>query len=295
LTINLKAEQKSRLMNTECFDFIDKYLELSRVSRKENRKNISSLELGCGSGPLGAHMLEQGYSVDFSDFSTNCVKRLKEEFGYNAFVADCRQIKFAADNTYDVILLEGTVYESNDYDNPLKIYREINRILKLGGIFIHFLNTYLNPARRVLHSYLAQNIAWYFNPTRVLGRNKFVRKLFGKNPAKKRILYWLYHPEEITNILLESNFLLLDKPQTCRVEYGVSTLPFFIGKGVLSFAKRKRTLQDEYEFSDVAYSRRDEVLSAPAILLSNIARKYFPKTFSGSIGYCVKKKTLGEF
>ena len=79
----------------------------------------SVLELGCGTGPLGAEMIDWGYSVEFSDYSDVLVKRLQREFGYKVLPANCRNLSFAKDNSYDVILLAGTVYNFENYFSKL--------------------------------------------------------------------------------------------------------------------------------------------------------------------------------
>jgi hypothetical protein len=74
---------------------------------------------------------------------------------------------------------------------------------------------------------MAQNISRYLNPAKILGRNTFIRKLFGKKPVEKRVHFWLYHPEDTMRMLQNSNFKSNCAPETFRVEVGLTILPFF--------------------------------------------------------------------
>ena len=65
--INLKKEQRSRRQNIEYINFVKRSLEITKIAEQKPRENLSILELGCGSGPLGAEMIDWGYSVEFSD------------------------------------------------------------------------------------------------------------------------------------------------------------------------------------------------------------------------------------
>ena len=97
--INLKKEQRSRRQNIEYINFIKRSLEITKIAEQKPRENLSILELGCGSGPLGAEMTDWGYSVEFSDYSDVLIERLRKEFGYKAFAVDCRDLSFAKDNS----------------------------------------------------------------------------------------------------------------------------------------------------------------------------------------------------
>jgi 16S rRNA A1518/A1519 N6-dimethyltransferase RsmA/KsgA/DIM1 with predicted DNA glycosylase/AP lyase activity len=48
-----------RGQNIEYINFIKRSLEITKIAEQKPRENLSILELGCGSGPLGAEMIDQ--------------------------------------------------------------------------------------------------------------------------------------------------------------------------------------------------------------------------------------------
>ena len=273
-----------RGQNIEYINFIKRSLEITKIAEQKPRENLSILELGCGSGPLGAKMIDWGYSVEFSDYSDVLIERLRKEFGYKAFTADCRDLSFAKDNSYDVVLLAGTVYNFENYYSAEKVYSEINRILKSRGVFIHFLNQYLSSIDKIYSSRLAQNIKWNFNPLNLIKKTNFLRRVLGKPPAKKSHHFWRYPPEEIQGMLCSNNFEMVSENEFFGVESKLCEKFNFL-------AKNRQISNQEFHFSSIAFFKREECISRLGILISNYLRKYCPSLCSDAVGFVAIKRT----
>jgi len=156
--VNIKSEQKRCLENVEFLQMVDDAL---RLTEKRHGTDIRILELGCGSAPLAAYLSQKGYKVEVSDYSGTLVKRLKDEFDFEAFTADCRNMNNVDDNSYDLVMLAGTVYEHTNFSEPITIYKEIHRILKKGGIFLNLLNIY--KSRLTMGTMIKHNIGVHTN------------------------------------------------------------------------------------------------------------------------------------
>ena len=271
---NLAEEQKNARMDIEYLNFMEHAFKETGVADRQ-KDGVSIIELGCGSGPLGAHLLDLGYNVDFSDYSEVVVDRLSKEFGYKAFTADCTNLSNIEDESYDVIILAGTVYNFEDYNMPNKIYTEFYRVLKPGGVFVHFLGEVKTPVTFLRSK--VYNLRWVLNPVVVVKSNNFVRKIFKKEPLKKYILFWLYHSTEIKKMVKNCNFSLIEMKHF-QIEAGLCRLLPFLIKN-----KPNRKWQS-------FYVDKKNCVREPGIYISNLIRRYNPGIAAKALGlYAVKK------
>lgn len=264
-------------MNSEYLSFVDNIFETTGRSSVPDRKKIRVLELGCGSGPLGSHLLDLGYSVDFSDYSEILVKRLTSEFGYTAFAADCSNLSMVDNETYDVVLLAGVVYESDDYSFPSRIYAEVNRVLKPHGVFIHFLNTYksvlcgirFSPIILFLEKLKRVNSS-ITRPIVMLKKNSLIRRCFGKAPIQKSVHNWQYHPDDIVEMLSANNFEM-EKIKPLGIEAGMFQFVPFFTKLI-----DNSEFTEKYGIKDILFSCRNEILPHPVIRIADFIRSHWP-------------------
>lgn len=274
-SMDLVGQRQSRQHNVEYISFIEASLTACGISDKLPRNEAKIIEMGCGSGPLGAHLLDQGYQMEFSDYSEPLVRRLREESGFRAFVADCSDLSGILNETYDVVILAGTVYESADYFLPCRVYGEINRVLKKDGVFIHFLNGHNTPFYQFEQSLAGRIIAIPANilgalisPVASVKSNNIVRFL-----AKKRLFntpsFWLYDHNDIRNMLVTNKFDVRELT-FLQMESGICAfLPFLDNKA-------RKKYSEPFEYSDMLFLERDELLPKLAIHLSDFLRNRWP-------------------
>jgi SAM-dependent methyltransferase len=275
---NLAAGQKKVQQNIEFLNFMERALKETGIADR-SKDEVSVIELGCGTGPLGAHLLDLGYNnVVFSDYSEVLVDRLSKEFGYNAFVADCTNLSNIEDESYEVILLSGTITSYEDYNMPSKIYTELYRVLKSGGVLVNFVTDVKTPVS-FLRS-IVYNSRYVLNPVVVMKNNNFVRKIFNKEPVKKYIHFWLYHSTEIKEMVKNSGFSLIDM-KYFQIEAGLCKfLPFL----------KKNSPKGNRQWERFYVDKKNHVRE-PGIFISNLIRRYNPGISAGSLGFFAVKET----
>jgi len=127
--------------NMESRNFLQARLEIPALLRCipiPARSRI--LEIGCGRGvalPVLARRCRPARLVGI-DIDAALVERAEERLERTStdaevYVADVRELPFD-DREFDVVIDFGTCYHIDDPDRAL---REIDRVLDLGGVFIH--------------------------------------------------------------------------------------------------------------------------------------------------------------
>lgn len=102
----------------------------------ENRKSIKVLDFGCGAGANTWYLANEGFTVvglDASESAINNAKKVLEKFGVDAQLgcADGLETEFQ-DKSFDCIIDNRSIF-STKYENVIKLYREMFRLLKNGG------------------------------------------------------------------------------------------------------------------------------------------------------------------
>lgn len=111
---------------------------IARNFYKKDKSNIKLLEVGCGSGANIWYMSREGFNVtgiDGSKTAINIAKdRLKKENLYAQFiVGDIVKLPFN-NFEFDAVIDNECLY-ANTEQNSLLIMSEINRVLKVDGLF----------------------------------------------------------------------------------------------------------------------------------------------------------------
>lgn len=132
------------------------------------KPNMKVLDLGCGTGRTTIHLQSFGTEVIGSDYATPMVERAKEKHpNINFQVIDVTSIPFP-DQNFDAVVFS---FNGLDYLHPVEQrYRalsEINRALKLGGVFIY-------------SSHNALHFPWGFARMKDFLKNLFLGKIFTK-------------------------------------------------------------------------------------------------------------------
>jgi ubiquinone/menaquinone biosynthesis C-methylase UbiE len=127
--------------NQEFRNFFQTHLEIPTLVRAISippRSRI--LEIGCGRGialPRLAQLCSPSrlVGIDIDPVLVNHAEKRLRRHGVDAEVrvADARELPFD-DREFDVVIDFGTCYH---IDEPERALREIDRVLDLGGIFIH--------------------------------------------------------------------------------------------------------------------------------------------------------------
>ena len=107
------------------------------LKRLPNKNNPKILELGCGAGNNLLLPLNEGfetYGVDGSQSVINIAKkRLSNYNNLTLEVMDFTNLNFS-DNYFDMIIDRQSIC-ANKLESISKIFSEVRRVLKMGGIF----------------------------------------------------------------------------------------------------------------------------------------------------------------
>lgn len=143
------------------------------------------LEGGCGLGQFVIWLRDRGFQVFGIDYNESLVRKAREyDRNLDIEVGDVTDIQFPH-NTFGAYLSFGVIEHFED--GPMKAIKEAYRVLKPGGKFIVF----------VPQKTLSMKLTW---PIRLLSRNNFVRRLFGKGPSTH---YWeqYFHRKSLKHLL----------------------------------------------------------------------------------------------
>ncbi len=105
------------------------YNILKQIKRVSLEYNIDSfLEVGCAEG-YATHLVKEifGFRVNVCDLSLEAVKRAKEIYGFQGFVADVQSMSHIKNDSFDLVLCSETI---EHVPNPEKAFEELMRIAK---------------------------------------------------------------------------------------------------------------------------------------------------------------------
>lgn len=107
------------------------------------------LDVGSGPGRYSIELLKSGYQVSLLDISINELNIAKNritEAGLKAEEYCCRSatdLEAFQDNSFDGVLVMGPLYHIHDEMLRLKVLKDVNRILKIGGTaLISYINSW---------------------------------------------------------------------------------------------------------------------------------------------------------
>ena len=123
----------------------DPYILYEKLALSILDSSLVCLELGCGTGRHSVVLLENNSSVILSDISLEALKVAEKKFSpfygnFSVAIADIESLPFP-NSTFDVICCSGSL----SYGDPLLVFSEIRRCLRIGGtvLFLDSLNS--NP------------------------------------------------------------------------------------------------------------------------------------------------------
>ena len=212
---NLDMEYYLRILEyDEVTLFIDKHsAELSTES--------SILDIGCGAGRHLIHLSNKGFTNLFGvDLSPHGIARLTSyRPGIQAQVADATQLPFK-DNSFDVILMVGIVYEIPDLSKHDRAFAEIRRLLRPGGRLLFINNSPYNWGERLFT--ITQAISTFFKNTQL------------------KFFVWRYERKDVRKLLRRHGLSLVEE-WPCSIRRGVFRFFYgiFVPKGVKENRKRR--------------------------------------------------------
>ncbi|WP_461208461.1 class I SAM-dependent methyltransferase [Desulfocurvus sp. DL9XJH121] len=207
---------------------------------------VRILELACGFAGVGLELLARGYDVHVSDYSPSLVQELLvprlKALGHDpsrAFVADVMDLSGIASGRnggagYDVVLSSG-LYGFQDMGRMDVAYREVHSLLRPGGLFVHWADSYRNgyvdmvttsPFRQVVNGWYAVIGCWQ-GALQLLKANPKVRRLLGRSPipplcVDSMFYGWLLTEEQMKGLLAGAGFEVLNASHLCAGQGQVS-------------------------------------------------------------------------
>jgi ubiquinone/menaquinone biosynthesis C-methylase UbiE len=134
--INLESYLSDKAI--EVFDNIGlSPLEKTIVKKYFTKNNANVLDIGCGTGRTTVPLYKKGFNVIGIDFSKTMINKAKSKYSHIDFrIGNACDLEFSDDGfDYALFSFNGidVIYPEK---NRIKAIKEINRILKDGGIFI---------------------------------------------------------------------------------------------------------------------------------------------------------------
>ena len=126
-------DQFSKIMRDKGWNNVDNFIKAGIV-------NGNMLEIGPGPGYTGLELLKASSNSTLTGCEISCemirlAQKNAKEYGYesraNYVEGNCMQMPFP-DRSFDAVFSNGSLHE---WEDPIRVFNEINRVLKPGGIF----------------------------------------------------------------------------------------------------------------------------------------------------------------
>ncbi len=245
-------------------------------STKNLRKNVKILDIGCGSGRHSIHLFNNGFkdlsAIDLSLQGINNLKKNCPEI--KTSVADATNLPFG-DNSYDIVVMVGIVYEIPEIRLHDRLFSEIMRVLKPGGKLLFVNNSPYNLGERIFT--ITQRLQ------NILAREQY------------RFFVWRYDRTNIKK-LLHSNNLKLIKEFPCNQYRGVYRFCYGIfvpgsvkkerSEGMVKTNANPYTLHEYY-----LVNKQHDLLTPLGRFLAKFSIRRLPYLFANTIGYYCTKET----
>lgn len=130
-------------------DWIDKPTIFSQFAIQYFPKTGSLLDLGAGHGQDSRFFAKKGYSVTGTDFSETALKFLKEKADKEGLKIKTEQVDLSKDlpfgnESFDIVYAHLSLHYF-DQKTTVKLFKEIHRVLKPGGVLAALFNTVDDP------------------------------------------------------------------------------------------------------------------------------------------------------
>lgn len=190
------------------------------VSRHFSKGKPSILEIGGGTGVLGALLQNEGYLYYGSDYSfAMCKEAKKKDIPF--FCADACHLPIKKRFPFAIFLYDGINYLQTLHDYK-HFFQEINDLLETGGLFLFDITTEMNSSTNFLDvidsedfgesSYIRHS---YFNKENKIQHNDFTihtKSSINSSLFEKRTehhIQMIFSVEEILSVIPENYFTVL--------------------------------------------------------------------------------------
>ncbi len=114
------------------------------------------LDVGCGTGRLGAAIAAEGYDVLGADLSPEMLRKARERGLAGAYAALTTSLPFA-DDSFDLALTVATLHHLETPDRVAATVKEMGRVAKRGGFVVLWDHNPANPYWPVLMQRVPQD------------------------------------------------------------------------------------------------------------------------------------------
>jgi SAM-dependent methyltransferase len=114
------------------------------------------LDVGCGTGRLGAVIAGEGYDVFGADLSPEMVRKARERGLAGAYAAVTTALPFA-DNCFDLVLTVATLHHLETPERVARTVSELGRVAKPGGFVLLWDHNPSNPYWPILMKRVPQD------------------------------------------------------------------------------------------------------------------------------------------
>jgi SAM-dependent methyltransferase len=114
------------------------------------------LDVGCGTGRLGATLAGEGYDVFGADLSPGMVRKARERGLAGAYAAATTALPFA-DNSFDLALTVATLHHLETPDRVARTVSEMGRVVKHGHFVVLWDHNPSNPYWPILMKRVPQD------------------------------------------------------------------------------------------------------------------------------------------
>jgi ubiquinone/menaquinone biosynthesis C-methylase UbiE len=114
------------------------------------------LDVGCGTGQLGAAIASEGYDVFGVDLSSSMVSQARQKGLAGTYAAVTTSLPFA-DNTFDLALTVATLHHLETKERVAQTVEEMGRVVKRGGFVVLWDHNPANPYWPILMKRVPQD------------------------------------------------------------------------------------------------------------------------------------------
>lgn len=151
-------EQRYRRQTGKTFDWLEDFTSLHPILTTLIAKNAKIMQLGCGNAMMSSEMYDAGWHfIDNIDISQVCIDQMKDMNKNRRLmkwkVADALNMPEFKDESYDIVIekstLDAILCGDKSFLNAAKMIKEVQRVLKTGGLYI--IISYGTPENRLFH------------------------------------------------------------------------------------------------------------------------------------------------
>lgn len=184
---------------------------------EKQSRNSRVLDIGCGAGRFLHLLSEMGFSdLTGLDLSFSGVKHVKKHVSEAKTIqTDATSLPFKEDS-FDIVLMVGIVYEIEDKKAHYKVFEEIHRVLRQGGLFIFVNNSPYNLGEKI------------FTLTESFKLKKTDKEFF---------FVWRYTYNDVRKLSKKAGLSIIE---TVKCNFGMALFRFLYGIFVSREVKRNR-------------------------------------------------------